>query len=72
MPATGALSGTPASISDSVEAHTEAIEVEPLELSTSETSAERVRELLLGRHHRQQGPLGQRAVADLAPLGGRT
>ena len=38
MPPTGALMGTPASISDRVEAHTEAIEVEPLELSTSETS----------------------------------
>ena len=37
MPATGALIGTPASISESVEPHTEAIEVEPLELSTSET-----------------------------------
>jgi hypothetical protein len=29
--------GTPASISDSVEAHTDAIEVEPFELRTSET-----------------------------------
>ena len=37
MPATGALIGTPASISESVEPHTEAIEVEPLELNTSET-----------------------------------
>jgi hypothetical protein len=38
MPATGALMGTPASISDSDDAHTEPIEVEPLELSTSDTS----------------------------------
>src|SRR5207249_2976452 len=38
MPATGALTGTPASISDSDDAHTDAIDVEPLEESTSETS----------------------------------
>ena len=37
MPATGALIGTPASIRDSVEAHTLAIDVEPLDSSTSET-----------------------------------
>ena len=37
MPATGALIGTPASISERLEAHTEPIEVEPLELSTSDT-----------------------------------
>ena len=36
-PATGALIGTPASISDSVEPHTEAIELDPLDASTSET-----------------------------------
>ena len=36
-PATGALIGTPASISASVLPQTLAIEVEPLELSTSET-----------------------------------
>ena len=38
MPATGALRGTPAAISDSVEPHTDAMEVEPLEARTSETS----------------------------------
>ena len=38
MPATGALMGTPASMSASVEPHTEPCEVEPLELSTSLTS----------------------------------
>jgi hypothetical protein len=38
IPATGALIGTPASINDSVEAHTLAIEVEPFEETTSETS----------------------------------
>jgi hypothetical protein len=37
MPATGALIGTPASMSDNVEPHTEPMEVEPLEDSTSLT-----------------------------------
>ena len=37
IPATGALIGTPASISDSDDEHTEAIEVEPLDDSASET-----------------------------------
>ena len=37
MPATGALMGTPASISARVEPQMDAWEVEPLELSTSET-----------------------------------
>ena len=37
MPATGAFSGTPAFSRDIVEAQTEPIEVEPLELSASET-----------------------------------
>ena len=38
MPATGALMGTPASMSDSEDPHTDAMEVEPFEDSTSETS----------------------------------
>ena len=38
MPATGALIGTPASISDRVDEQTDAIDVEPLEASTSDTS----------------------------------
>ena len=38
MPATGALIGTPASMSESVEAQTDAIDVEPFEESTSDTS----------------------------------
>ncbi len=38
IPATGALIGTPASISDSVEAHTLAIEVEPFDPRMSDTS----------------------------------
>ncbi len=37
IPATGALSGTPASSSDSVDAHTEPIEVDPLEPRASDT-----------------------------------
>jgi hypothetical protein len=37
MPATGALSGTPALSSDIVDAQTEPIEVEPFEPSASET-----------------------------------
>ena len=70
MPATGALIGTPASISDSVEPQTEPIEVEPLDDSTSETSAERVGELLDRRARTgSEGPLGEQAVADLAALG---
>jgi hypothetical protein len=38
MPPTGAWIGTPASISDSVDAHTEAMDVDPFDSSTSETS----------------------------------
>ena len=37
IPATGALMGTPASISDNVDEHTEPIEVDPLDESTSDT-----------------------------------
>ena len=38
IPATCALSGTPASISASVEPHTEAIELEPFDSVISETT----------------------------------
>ena len=38
MPATGALMGTPASISASVDPQTDAIDVEPFELRISETN----------------------------------
>ena len=62
-------SGTPAFSSDSVDAHTEPIEVEPLELKRLGDLADGVRELLDAGQHRHQRPLGQRAVADLAPLG---
>ncbi|CPU63793.1 Uncharacterised protein [Mycobacteroides abscessus] len=37
MPATGARSGTPALRSESVEAHTEPMDVEPLEPRASDT-----------------------------------
>jgi hypothetical protein len=38
MPATGAYRGTPASSNANVEPHTDAIDVEPFEESTSETT----------------------------------
>ena len=38
MPATGRLIGTPASISDSEEPHTEAIEEDPFDSKMSETT----------------------------------
>ena len=38
MPATGALMGTPAAMSERVDPQTDAMEVEPLEESTSETT----------------------------------
>ena len=38
MPATAALRGTPAAINERVEPQTDAIDVEPLEASTSETT----------------------------------
>ena len=60
--------GTPASIKDSVEAHTEAIEVEPLEARTSET-----RRSAYGNSSKEgttgnTGPFRQQAVPDFAPL----
>ena len=68
MPATGALIGTPASMSDSVDPQTDAIDVEPFDASTSETTRMRVRPLVGRREHRHDRPLGERAVADLAAL----
>ena len=59
MPATGALIGTPAAISASVLPQMDACEVEPLELSTSETRRS-AGELLHRRDDRQQCALGQR------------
>ena len=69
MPATGALIGTPPSISDREDAHTDAIEVEPFDESTSDT-----RRRAYGHSSRlgttgSKRPLGEHAVADLATLG---
>ena len=69
MPATGALIGTPASISDSVDAHTDAHRGRAVRAQHLGHEAQRVGELLGAGDHRQQGPLGEQAVADLAPLG---
>src|SRR5882757_9371434 len=69
MPATGAFSGTPAFNSDSVDAHTEPIDVEPSEPSASDTCWMAIRELLDAGQHGHQRPLGQRVVPDLATLG---
>ena len=38
MPATGAIIGTPASISDNVAPHTEAIELDPFDSRMSDTT----------------------------------
>src|SRR5262245_13793331 len=38
IPATGALTGTPASMSDNVDPQTDAIDVDPFDASTSETT----------------------------------
>ena len=69
MPATGAEIGTPASMSASVLPQTLAIEVEPFELTTSETS--RIvygNSSALGNHGKQR-PLGEGAVTDVAAAG---
>ena len=68
MPETGAAIGTPASMSASVEPHTEPIDDEPFDSSVSETSADRVREVLDRRDDRLERPLRERAVTDVAPL----
>ena len=68
MPATGALIGTPASISDSVEPQTDAIDVEPFDASTSETTRIVYGHSVDVGQHRHERPLGERTVADLAAL----
>jgi len=47
--------------------HVEAIEVEPLDVTHSDTRANDVRKLVLGGKHREQGSLGEMAVANLPP-----
>ena len=69
IPATGALIGTPASISASVEPQTEACEVEPLEDRTSDTQTDRIGEFLNGGKHGNERALRQRAVPDFAAAG---
>ena len=69
MPATGAFSGTPASISASEVPHTVAIEDEPFDLGDLGDDADGVGELLVRRHHRMHGAPGELAVADLAAPG---
>ena len=68
-PATGALIGTPASISASDEPHTEAIEVDPFDSRMSETTRIVYGNLSRVRDHRHERPLGERAVTDVAALG---
>ena len=69
-PATGALIGTPASIRARVEPHVEAIDVEPFEVTHSRHEADDVRELLGGSAGPgSERPLGEVAVADVAPAG---
>ena len=68
MPATGARSGTPAFSSDRVDAHTEPIDVEPLELSASETWRIAYGNSSRRGQHRHEGALGEEAVPDLATL----
>ena len=54
-------------MSASVEPQTDAIDDEPLDSSTSLMSAQRVREVFLGRQHRHERAFGECAVADFAP-----
>ncbi len=61
MPATGAAIGTPASISDSDEPHTEAIDDDPFDDQHLGDEAEGVREVLLG------GITGNTACSARAP-----
>ena len=68
MPPTGALIGTPASISASVDPQTEPIDDDPFDSSVSETMRI-VCELVGRRDHRLERPLGERTVPDVAALG---
>ena len=68
MPATGALIGTPASISDRLDAHTERHRRRAVGGEHFGDEAQGVGEVLLARHHGHERG-GQGAVADLAALG---
>ena len=66
MPETGALIGTPASISASVEPQTEPIDDEPFDSSVSETIRIVYGKSAAVREARLERPLRERAVADVA------
>src|ERR1700675_4770577 len=61
IPATGALIGTPASISERLEPQTDAIDVEPFDASTSETTR------IVYGHSRLLGSTGINARSANAP-----
>ena len=68
MPATGALIGTPASISASEEPQTDAIDEEPFDSVISETTRMVYGNVFHRRHHGEHAALGEAAVADFATL----
>ena len=70
MPATGALIGTPASMRESDEPHTEPIDVEPLDDSTSDTRRRAYGNSALEGTTGRSALSGEKAVTDLAALGG--
>ena len=67
-PATGALIGTPASISDSDVPQTLAMELEPFDSRISETTRMTYGNVCHVRHHGLDAAARQVAVADLAAL----
>ena len=67
-PATGALIGTPASISDRLVPHTLAMELEPLDSRISETTRMTYGKRRHVRHHGLDAAAREVAVADLAAL----
>ena len=69
MPATGCLSGTPASIRASEVPQTVAIEDEPFELGDLGNDAQRIGEVVVGREDGVDRPPGELAMADLTPSG---
>ena len=68
MPETGALIGTPASISASVEPQTEPIDDEPFDSSVSDTMRIVYGNSVGRRDHRLERALRKRTVADVTPL----
>ena len=68
MPETGALIGTPASMSDERRAADRAHRRRAVRLERLGHDADRVREVLRRRDHRLERALRERTVADVAPL----